>query len=299
MKKYLPKLACLLSLFFLFSCGDTEDTPTTIDPVTDPLLRIESLVKQLENLEIGIPKDWELTKNAVERAAFARYLFSIGRIPISQDLYDIYTQDPIVQAEYYRAQLIRRFGDIPQVHTVADYDLENAMAILLTDAELNTVIKAHSFLFPDQPIPDVYNEQIPLHPHDFVSEDLIALAKIRKENPEAWADHNLARLIKAHGDTPDVRIIADFMRKVELGLPRTDDECRTYLDKIHERIPKRVTLDEHYGALEADSQLANWLSAVDQCRLEAYRWARGEGISFAQVDWIELNEKHTFCQKEE
>ena len=65
MKKYLIQLACLLSLFFLFSCGDSEDALPLIGSETDPLLRIKSLVEQLEDLKIGVPKDWELTRDPV------------------------------------------------------------------------------------------------------------------------------------------------------------------------------------------------------------------------------------------
>ena len=112
------KLACLFSMVFLFGCGDTEDTlmPTVLE--TDPLLRIESRVKQLEALEIGIPSDWKKTKDPVERAAYARYLINIGKIAISLDLNHIYTDEAVIQAEYFRAQLIRRFGDIPQVFSL-------------------------------------------------------------------------------------------------------------------------------------------------------------------------------------
>ena len=291
MKKYLIQLACLLSLFFLFSCGDSEDAPPLIGSETDPLLRIESLVEQLEDLKIGVPKDWELTRDPVERAAYARYMLSIGKIPISLELNDFYTEDFVVQAEYYRAQLIRRFGDVPQVHTVADFDLRNALGIISTEAEVNAFEKAQAFLFPNQPL----NGKIPTH-HHRVSKEQEELARIRKEDPEAWIDHNLARLIKEHGDTPDVRTVADFMEKIELENPINKTEYETYIEIMEKISPKRMTIDEYYVKLEAKSQLGIWLQDIEQCRLDAYRWARAEGISFIRIAWENLDEEHEFCQ---
>jgi hypothetical protein len=291
MKKYLFQSACLLSLFFLVSCGGTEDTPAPIDPDTDPFLRIESFVEQLENLEIGVPKNWEKTRDPVERAAYARYLISVGRIPVSLDLNDVYTPDPVVQAEYYRAQLIKRFGDIPEVHTFADNGLRNALGIYPTDEEINAAEKAYAFLFPDQ-----FSKIKPTH-NERISAELEELARIRKEYPEAWIEHNLARLIKEHGDTRDVRTVADFMGKIELGQTITEAEYETYVEIMDRLSPRIRTIDEVYVRLEAESQLGIWLSDIKQCRLKAYRWAREEGISFVQIDWINLDEEHEFCQK--
>jgi len=290
MQKYLLPLTCLLSLFFFFSCGESEDPPTPIDPNTDPFLRIESLVEQLEALEIGVPDNWEKARDPVERAAYTRFLISIGRIPVSLDLNDIYTEDDVVQAEYYRAQLVKRFGDIPEVHTFADNILRNALAIYPTDAEIKAFEKAYATLFPEEAakIKPTHSERI--------SKELEELARIRKEDPEAWIEHNLARLIKEHGDTRDVRTAADFMGKIELGQTITEAEYETYVE-IMDRISPRIrTIDEVYVRLEAKSQLLIWLSDKEQCKLKAFRWAREEGISFVQIDWLNLDEEHEFCQ---
>ena len=294
MKRHFFKLACLFSMVFLFGCGDTEDTAIPTVPETDSLLRIEAYVEQLEALEIGIPSDWQKTKDPVERAAYARYLISIGRIAVSLDLNHIYTDEAVIQAEYFRAQLVRRFGDIPQVHLLADNELKNALGIIQTDAEKNAVIKAHTFLFPDAAILPIDAEQFPLLPRITYQEEL---AKIRKEDPEAWAEHNRARLIKLHGDIPDVHTVADFMRKVELGLPRTDADCRTYLTKISELTPEGVTSDEYYVTLEAEFQLGMNQTGLPRCRLEVFRKAKADGIPFDQIDWEKLNLDPEDCQK--
>lgn len=216
MRLFLTQLGWLPILFLLFSCGGMEDTPTPIEPETDPLLRIESLVVQLENLEIGVPTDWKQTRDPVERAAYTRFLLNVGAIPIILDLNEIYTStdDFIIHIEYYRASLIKRFGDIQQVHTLADYPLKSAFSILPTDTELNNVVEAHAFLFPDSPILEADINEIPLFYRSTHRKEQDAVAKIRMENPKTWTEYNRAQLIKKHGDTPDIHIVADFMEKL-------------------------------------------------------------------------------------
>ena len=298
MKTYLPYLA-LFPLFFLFiSCAETEDVKLGDTDGADLLLRIEFLVEQLENLEIGVPEDWEQTRDPVERAAYARFMFSTGRIPISLDLRDFDTlpSDIIVHSEHYRAALIKRFGDIPQVHTLADYPLKKALGIFSTDTELNAVVKAHAFLFPDSPKLVVDDGEI----HDLQQrtrdEELLAVAKIRKEDPQKWVDHNRAQLIKEYGDIPDAHIIADFMEKIELGLPITKEEYETYLAKIEELQPGQFTHDQFYVKLEAKSQLGLWLRDLERCKLELYRSAKSDGIPLDLIHWKNINEEHEFCQ---
>ena len=143
---------------------------------------------------------------------------------------------------------------------------------------------------------DTDNQQISVLPHRVISEEDTALAKERSENPEIWAEQNLARLIEKHGDIPDVHTVANFMRKVELGLSRTDAECRAYLDKMRELTPKRLTMDEYYVKLEADYQLGILESDIGRCRLEVFRTLKSEGTSFQQIDWTELDENNRFCR---
>lgn len=298
MKLYLSQLTLLLMLFLLFSCAETEDVKMGNTDGADLLLRIESIVEQLENLEIGVPGDWEKTRDPVERAAYARYMFSTGRIPISLDLNDINTPtgDIIIHSEHYRASLIKRFGDIPQVHTLADYPLKRALGFLSTDTELNAVVKAHEFLFPDRPKLKVDDGKIGLFEQITLTDELHAVAKIRKEDPKAWVDHNRAQLIKEHGDIPDAHIIADFMEKIELELPITKAEYETYLAKIEELQSGQFTRDQSYVKLEAKSQLGIWLQDIERCELALYRSAKTEGIPFDMIYWKNINMEHPFCQ---
>ena len=290
MKVYLLSFILLPILFLFISCAETEDVKTGNTDGADQLLRIESLVEQLENLEIGVPEDWEKTRDPVERAAYARFLFSVGQIPVSLDFNDIYTVDPVVQAEYHRAQLINRFGDIPEVHTFADNDLRNALGIYPTDKEIIATEEAYTFLFPTRS----GKNKIPLH--RYLDEEEKALAIIRKEDPQKWTEHTRAQLIKEHGDIPDAHIIADFMEKIELGIPIDKEEYETYMTKIEELQSNRFSSDQFYVVLEAQSQLGIWMQDIDKCRLNLFRTAIAEAIPIVQIEWHTIDIEHEFCQ---
>lgn len=58
------------------------------------------------------------------------------------------TQDPVLRAEYYGAQMLKQFGDIPEVHTVSEWELKKAMRITPTHDELINYLEALYHLFP-------------------------------------------------------------------------------------------------------------------------------------------------------
>ena len=60
------------------------------------------------------------------------------------------TEDPELRAEYFRAQLIKQFGDIPEVHTVADLELRNALGIPTTVDDFIDFVEAQYALWPHE-----------------------------------------------------------------------------------------------------------------------------------------------------
>lgn len=143
---------------------------------------------------------------------------------------------------------------------------------------------------------DTDNPQISDLPQRDISDRQTATAQERNEDPKAWAEQNLARLIERHGDNRDVHTVASFMRKVELRLPRSDFECRTYINTIIELAPKYLTIDEYYVLLEAQFQLGELDSDIGRCRLEVFRALKVEGASFHQIKWEDLDENNEFCR---
>lgn len=60
------------------------------------------------------------------------------------------TNDPVLFAEYYRAQLIKQFGDIPQVHVLADGHRKIKSELPLTLDEKIEHLEAMYDLFPHE-----------------------------------------------------------------------------------------------------------------------------------------------------
>lgn len=60
------------------------------------------------------------------------------------------TEDLELRAEYLYAQLIKQFGDIPEVHTVGEYELDVARGVPLTLGKIEAYLEANYHLFPNE-----------------------------------------------------------------------------------------------------------------------------------------------------
>ena len=74
----------------------------------------------------------------------SRGLYNLG---IPQSWYLI--KDPVLYTKYFRAQLLRQFGNIPEIHIVADMTLKERQWIYPTRDEYITYLRALYRLFPD------------------------------------------------------------------------------------------------------------------------------------------------------
>lgn len=83
------------------------------------------------------------------------------------------TEDPVVFTKYFRAQLLKRFGNIPEVHTVANMELKRRQGPALTHDEQITYLKALYKLSPDERILTALanNEQVRAAPSVPVSDE--------------------------------------------------------------------------------------------------------------------------------
>ena len=60
------------------------------------------------------------------------------------------TKDPVLRAEYLYAQLIKQFGDTPEVQAIADYELRAAQGIPSTLDEYIEFLEAHMSFWPNE-----------------------------------------------------------------------------------------------------------------------------------------------------
>lgn len=60
------------------------------------------------------------------------------------------TEDPELHAEYFYAQLLKQFGDIPEVHIIAEHKLQIAKEVPITDDQMIKFLEASQVLWPNE-----------------------------------------------------------------------------------------------------------------------------------------------------
>ena len=316
-------LTSILSLLICFGCGDTEDEQAAISPTNDTFLEElaeeslqpaeqlpqltaedrEKLEAAKEWLQLTVEdwvklkdKDWEKLKGEdwvrLTNAEVRKLMrLEIGRWGF-QEL-------PWEQAQKHEhAQLFQQFGDIPQLRYRVEFDRhywkEQTFTITITPEIAKQFVgywAANYFLFPTENHKRLLEDEmkelkttIAAEERRFSEEELRALEELRIEDPQAWVKGMRAFLIKKHGDIPAVDTIANFLRKVELNLPRTDAECHTYVKVYNTLYPDDFgSRYKYYAMLEAVDQVSPIVADEPRQVLEKFRAARAKGISFYDI----------------
>ncbi|MCY3742466.1 MAG: hypothetical protein OXH00_15735 [Candidatus Poribacteria bacterium] len=60
------------------------------------------------------------------------------------------TEDPELHAEYFYAQLLKQFGDIPEVHIIGEHKLQIAKKVPITDDQWIKYLEASQVLWPNE-----------------------------------------------------------------------------------------------------------------------------------------------------
>lgn len=120
------------------------------------------------------------------------------------------TEDPELFAEYFRAQLIKQFGDRPEIHILADTEIKKRQGIPFTRDEYINFLEAQYSLFPDKrtlktlerqqqekaagiPFVMIYSE-----PGETVEEKIQRFLKRRQEIEEEKAEKNEVEAEEVH-----------------------------------------------------------------------------------------------------
>ena len=273
-------LACLISLSLLVSCGDTEDTEETTGSTSNPLL--DAPDEQWLQLK---DEDWEKLKDENWVRLTDEEVKELMTLDIPQR-WDLETEDHALYKKYYHATLFQQFGDIPLVRYIVEFERMGRSGIVTLEFAKQFAAYAEATYFL---LPNVSNQRSLQVARDLLKdieaqEELHLLDQLRIEDPEAWVKGMRTVLIRRHGDIPEVKTMMDFMRELELELPRTDNDCHTYI-KAYRAIYGRTGNSlpyEFYAMLEAVNQVGR-LGSLQ--RLEKYREARAKGISFYDIDW--------------
>ena len=234
-------VACFLNLSLLTGCGDTEVPEGDIRPST--LYEFD-------------PAYYEI--NAEDYEINAEDIRELMTLDIPTNWYQ--TKDPELRAKYYYAQLIKQFGDIPAVHIVGQHARNKALGI--TQMSLDDAIslaKANYLLWPSRSARE--------HLETLLKSKLIHTT----EDPELYAKLLRERLIKQHGDIPEVHIVVAGEKKRKFGgfrFPEDYDEYLAFFEARYVLSPNRSVLRE----------------------LEILRKAIVEGTPFHLIDWDDDDE---------
>ena len=194
-------LLCFLSLFTFFGCGDTEEMEDTSGLIAE---RPEP--EKTDDL-INVPEKWYKTR------------------------------DPLKRNDYFRAVLIKQFGDIPEVHIIADYQQKKELGLLVTHDEYIAYLEAGTRLWPSE------RNQQTLEDHKNLRE------MTETEDPEVFAKLFREYLIKKFGDVPEIDILVEVEKKFKADEVVSDDEYLAYLNARFRLFPDASTLRELQEAL--------------------------------------------------
>ncbi len=244
MKSILSLFACIFCLSFILGCAET-DNPVVQE--TD-----ESLFPLLENIPpSGYPDGWvKLTDEDVVKLMKLEILPNWVNMDISQEWKNKYTH----------AQLLKQFGDTPQVRFIIEFQRNPGFEI--SRRLFVAYFEAHYHLFPTEnnrraleEVRNIENQPVPEPPPPrIVRIEPITVAR---------AEEIRIELIEKHGDIPQVHTVANFFIKVARNMSITYDDYLPYLEAQHHLNPQSEYIRQ---------------------RLKKYKKAKADGIPFHLID---------------
>lgn len=199
-------LATLVSLLAFAGCGDTEDAPAN---PAGPLVSGE-----FKWPPGATGEQWELTDADVAE------LLAINPPPDWPK-----TEDPELRNKYYFAQLLKQFGDIPEVHYIIVFHLKPKDNITLEQAI--ALSKATYRLFPNEKNLKALRDISALPPDGYLppqDEPKNELQAWIEKDPEGFIESQRLIYVEIYGDIPEVHTYLNLLRKQFLGEKLTDAE---------------------------------------------------------------------------
>ena len=258
-------LTSILSLLLCFGCGDTEDEQDVITPADHMFLDAPDeqslqtddqplqLTARLTDIELKDAEqwlhltlkdwanlkdeDWEKLKGEDWIRLTDAEVKELMNLNVPRD-WAFEVGNEALRKKHRHAKLFQQFGDIPQVRYIVEFDRTWGGGIVTLERAKQLVadMAAMYFLFPGadnqqsfEKTRNLLQSIIEQEKRSLEKEELRRLDQLRIEDSEAWVKSMHAFLIQKHGDTPEANTIIEFLRKLELDLPRADNECRSYL----------------------------------------------------------------------
>lgn len=199
-------LVFFVGLFSFYACGDTED---------ESVGSMDEILLEEFRWPAGTTGDlWELTDADVAE------LLETNPPPdwsLAEDL--------ALRKEYYFAQLLKQFGDIPEVRYIIAFERKTGKNI--TRKQAIAYSEAKYRLFPNEKNLEAL-QYIKTLPVGLIKEpDTQAWDKERelaKEDPDKFVEIQRERFIRNYGDIPEVHTYIEILRKILKRQPLTDEE---------------------------------------------------------------------------
>ncbi len=321
---YFFSLTSILSLLLCFGCGDTEDAQEATHPTNNTLLDepdgqslqdaeqqqwlTEKDWKKLKDAEQWLhltledwanlkDKDWEKLKGKDWIRLTNREIREFMNLEIPKR-WVVETKDEALREKFGIAAFFQKFGNIPQVRYDVEFmrkrkrEAKGGFITVTPEFAKHRVgdAAANYFLVPTEAHRRLLEDDIKQLKSIVAQEKRRFMEQLRIEDPEAWVKDMRTFLIDKHGDIPEVDTIVNFLRKLELNLPRTDEECFAYIrvcSALYLVGSHTDSIYEGYAWLEASDQLRHILGDPPKQtnHLEKYRAARAAGLSFYNIKW--------------
>lgn len=233
---------CLFAILFYLGCGDVH----------------------VDNEHHPSPLRFSYTNEIEEDYDTSGILYKLTYMQIDELLKLDYPnnwseeEDLELQARYYHAMLIQKYGDIPAVHIVGIFNrlilLADGKPIQMSNEDHILVITAYHSLWPS----DAYLKALNSSRRSQMRE--------KTDDPLLFVELYTEELIEQHGDIPEVHIVVDGERKMRFGgfQIRTVEDKEAYIEFLNAK----------YVLQPTDYFL---------CILNAYKKAKEDGIDFHLV----------------
>ena len=228
MKSIFILFLSLLSLSIFYSCGDTEDAD-----VLKPIAETETEVIIPHN-----PPDetWIVLTD--------EYVAELMELEIPPNFFE--EKDLDLREKYHHAQILKEFGDIPQVRTVIEHQINRPNTghkVTLTPLDKESIaylereiiyLEAMVFLWPFEGTKEALE-----HTKRMKRRFSVDMDKLRKEDPELYVEIEREGLIETFGDIPEVHTYTKILLKILQQEPLTDEEIRDFDEAMDHLWPDR------------------------------------------------------------
>lgn len=228
MKSIFILLIGLLSLPVFYGCGDSEDAD-----LPNPIVETETEVIIPDN-----PPDetWIVLTD--------EYVAELMELEIPPNFFE--EKDLDLREKYHHAQILKEFGDIPQVRTVIEHEINRpntGHTVTLTPLDKESIaylereiiyLEAMIFLWPSEDTKEALE-----HTKRTKRRFSVDMDKLREEDPELYIEIKREGLIETFGDIPEVHTYTKILLKILQQKPLTNQEIRDFDEAMDHLWPDR------------------------------------------------------------